>query len=117
MLRDAALTEHFATTFASMLLRLSGHTEADETFETVRGILQPVQIIATYAIGRHAYPSLLFSSRKKGWVCLSYTWLPCNPYEFYEYSCTPVIANYECTYIQRYLNVYVYTVISLSIVL
>ena len=69
VLRDAALTEHFATTFVSMLLRLSGYTKADETLEAFRRILQPVLFIATNAIGRHIL-SLFLSSRKKGWICL-----------------------------------------------
>ncbi len=50
MLNDATMTEYFATLIASisrMLVRVPGHTEADETLEVIRRILQPVQIIAT----------------------------------------------------------------------
>ncbi len=51
MLNDAAMTEYFATfvgVISRMLVRVPGHTEADETLEVIRRILQPVQIIATY---------------------------------------------------------------------
>ncbi len=56
MLNDAVTTEYFATLvgiISRMLVRVPGHTEADETLEVIRRILQPVHIIATYAIGRH----------------------------------------------------------------
>ena len=51
MLYDAAMTEYFATfvgVISWMLVRVPGHTEADETLEVIRRFLQPVQIIATY---------------------------------------------------------------------
>ncbi len=54
-------------------VRVPGRTEADETLEVIRRFLQPVQIIATYAIRRHI-DSLNFYSRKK-WmdllICIS----------------------------------------------
>ncbi len=55
MLSDAAMTEYFAAIICSisrMLVRVPGHTVTDETLEVIRRILQPVQIIATYAIRR-----------------------------------------------------------------
>ena len=68
MLNDAVITEYFATLvsiISRMLTRVPGHTEADETLEVIRRILQPVQIVATYAIGRHILSSYIVA---KGWI-------------------------------------------------
>ena len=58
---DAVTTEYFATfvgVISRMLVRVPGHTEADETLEVIRRGLQPVQVIAT-SIDCHVIASKL----------------------------------------------------------
>ncbi len=44
---DTARTEYFPTSPVPMLLRVPGHTQANQTLEVIRGILHKLVVIAT----------------------------------------------------------------------
>ena len=60
MLNHTAVTEHFATASIPVLLRVSGHTETDQTEKLIRRTSHPLTVIATlFFIRSH---SLCFAS-------------------------------------------------------
>ena len=70
------MTEYFATfvgVISRMLVRVPGHTEADETLEVIRRILQPVQIIATSVVRSHFMKSF-FVTKWGGFVHFKYVY-------------------------------------------
>ena len=47
MLNHTAVTEHFTTASIPVLLRVSGHTETDQTEKLIRRTSHPLTVIAT----------------------------------------------------------------------